>query len=227
MVDWYLAVADWLHGRLAEAERRLADAVAEQYTIGARYLSVSISWDLGKVRQALGDLDGALRAYEQALEIVTEAGLPLPLAGMAYLGMADVLYERDDLDAAARHARTASRCAASSPSTQPLATGLARLAWIRQARGDRAGALGGDDRGPAAGARPGCGGPAQPRPGAAGAAAAGPRRHRRGRRLGSVIAASAPATSRTTALSRNTLCWRACCWRKVARTRRLPCWNGG
>jgi LuxR family maltose regulon positive regulatory protein len=141
MVDLYLAVADQLRGRTADAERSLAGAVADQHTAGGRYLAVSIACDLGKVRQAQGELDGALRAYEQALEIVTEAGLPLPLTGMAYLGVAEVLYERDDLDAAARYATDGIALCRPLAETQPLATGLARLAWIRHTQGDRAGAL--------------------------------------------------------------------------------------
>jgi LuxR family transcriptional regulator, maltose regulon positive regulatory protein len=141
LVGLYLAVADQLRGQTAKAERSLAGAVADTHTAGGRYLAVSIACDLGKVRQAQGDLDGALRAYEQALEIVTEAGLPLPLTGMAYLGMAEVLYERDDLDSAARHATDGIELCRQLAETQPLAMGLARLAWIRHSRGDHAGAL--------------------------------------------------------------------------------------
>jgi LuxR family transcriptional regulator, maltose regulon positive regulatory protein len=141
VADLYGAAADQLRGRTAEAERSLAAAVADQHTPGGRYLAVSIACDLGKVRQDQGELDGALRAYEQALEIVTDAGSPLPLTGKAYLGMADVFYERDDLDAAARHATAGIALCRQLAETQPLAAGLARLAWIRQARGDHAGAL--------------------------------------------------------------------------------------
>src|SRR6516162_904234 len=141
MADLYLAVADQLRGRTAEAERSLAAAVADQHTAAGRYLAVNVACDLGRVRQAQADLDGALRAFEQALEIVTDAGLPLPLAGLAYLGMAGVFYERDDLDAAERHAADGIALCRQLAETPRLAAGLARLAWIRQARGDRAGAL--------------------------------------------------------------------------------------
>jgi LuxR family maltose regulon positive regulatory protein len=141
LVDSHIALADWMHGRTAEAERTLAAAVAGEHTAAGRFFAVSTAWDLGKVRQAQGDLDGALRAYERALEIGTGAGPLLPLTGIAYLGMADVLYERDDLDAAAQHAADGIALCRRLTDTQPLAQGFARLAWIRQARGDRAGAL--------------------------------------------------------------------------------------
>ena len=141
LVDLYLAVADQRRGRTAEAEMSLAAAVADQQTAAGRYLAVSIACDLGRVRQAQGDLDGAPRAYERALAIMTDAGAPLPLAGQAYLGMADVYYERDDLDAAARHAADGLALCRQLAESPRLASGLARLAWIRQARGDHAGAL--------------------------------------------------------------------------------------
>jgi LuxR family transcriptional regulator, maltose regulon positive regulatory protein len=141
VADLYGAAADQLRGRTGEAERSLAAVVADQHTAGGRYLAVSIACDLGRARQDQGDLDGALRAYEQALAIVTDAGSPLPQTGKAYLGMADVFYERDDLDAAARHATAGIALCRKLAETQPLAAGLARLAWIRQASGDRTGAL--------------------------------------------------------------------------------------
>ena len=141
MADLYLAIANQLRGHIAEAENSLEAAVADQHTAAGRYLAVNIACDLGRVRQSQGDLDGALRAYQQAREISTEAGPPLPLAGMVYLGMADVFYERDDLDAAARHASDGIALCRQLGERPRLAAGLARLAWIQQARGDRAGAL--------------------------------------------------------------------------------------
>jgi LuxR family transcriptional regulator, maltose regulon positive regulatory protein len=141
IVDWYLAAADWLRGRLAEAEERLAGADPGPHAPGARHLAMRTACDLGEVRRARADLDGALRAYDQAVEIITEAGRTSPWAGLAYLGMAEVLYERDDMDAAARHAADGIALCRQLADNQPLASGLARLAWIRQARGDRAGAL--------------------------------------------------------------------------------------
>ena len=115
--------------------------LAEQQAAGELYLAVRAACDLGQVRQARGHLGAALNAYEQALQIATEAGRPLPPAGLALLGMAEVLYERDDLDAAARRAAEGVALCRQLAYTQPLATGLAMSAWIRQAQGDRAGAL--------------------------------------------------------------------------------------
>jgi LuxR family transcriptional regulator, maltose regulon positive regulatory protein len=141
IIDWDLAVAAWLRGELAEAETGLTILVAEQQAAGERYLAVRPACDLGQVRQARGRLEAALAAYEQALRIATEAGHLLPPAGMAHLGIAEVLYERNDMHAAEQHATEGVTLCRQLAYTQPLATGLSTLAWIRQAQGDPAGAL--------------------------------------------------------------------------------------
>ena len=95
------------------------------------------------MQRAQGRLDAALGTYRQALEITAPPGQPaLPAAGIAFVGLAEVAYQRNELELLSATSATASRYAASSPTPpQPLATGLATLAWIRQAKRDHAGAL--------------------------------------------------------------------------------------
>src|SRR5215468_7825044 len=45
-VAWNLAVADWLHGRLKEAEHALAEVIAERAAIAESYFIVRASYDL-------------------------------------------------------------------------------------------------------------------------------------------------------------------------------------
>src|SRR5215216_3315752 len=135
-----LAVADWLRGRLAEAEQALAGLVAEQLPAGARYLA-QLHHDLGQVQRARGHLGAALRTYERALGIASQAGHPLPPAGIAHVDMAEVLYERGELEAALNHATLGVTLSRQLGWARQLGAGLAVLAWIRQAQGDRAGAL--------------------------------------------------------------------------------------
>ena len=141
-VEWFAAVADWLRGRLVPAEHRLVGLVAECRAARERYLAVRCACDLGQVRRAQGRLDAALDAYQQALEIGTESGRPLPPAGVAQVRMSEVLYERDELDAALRRVTEGVGLCRQLAFSQPLANGLATLARIRQARADPAGALG-------------------------------------------------------------------------------------
>src|SRR6266511_1139354 len=138
----YLAMAEWLRGRLAEAERAFASIIAQWRGAGERFVAVRVCELLGLVQRAQGRLDAALGTYQQALEIAAGPGRPaLPAAGIAQVGMAEVAYQRDELDAALRHASEGIALCRQLTYTQPLATGLATLAWIRQAGGDAAGAL--------------------------------------------------------------------------------------
>jgi LuxR family transcriptional regulator, maltose regulon positive regulatory protein len=138
---YHLAVADWLGGRLTDAEQTLAEVVAERAAAGERYLAVRASYDLGHLQQAQGRLGAALQTYQQGLELAAEPGhAPLPAAGMAHVGLAAVLYERDELDAAVRHATAGVALCRQLAYTPPLAAGLVTLAWIRQAQGDQRGA---------------------------------------------------------------------------------------
>jgi len=140
LVEWYLTVADWLRGRLVQAEDALAGLVAKQRAAGERYFALRC-YDLGQVQRARGRLSAALRTYRDALEITSEAGRQLPPAGMALVGMAGVLYERGELDAAHRFATEGVGLCRQLAYPLPRLAGLATLAWIRQAKGDPAGAL--------------------------------------------------------------------------------------
>jgi LuxR family transcriptional regulator, maltose regulon positive regulatory protein len=138
--EYSLAVADWLGGRLPEAEQALARQAAEQLPAGARYLA-QLYHDLGQVQRARGHLGAALRTYERALGIASQAGRLLPPAGIAHVDIAEVRYERGELDAALDHATRGVALSRQLGWARQLAAGLAILAWIRHAQGDRAGAL--------------------------------------------------------------------------------------
>ena len=140
-VAWNLAVADWLRGRLAQAEPALAGLVAERWAAGEGYLAVRVGCDLGQVQRTRGHLGAALATYRLGLESAGEAGRQLPHLGMVHVGLAEVLYERDELPAAHRHATQGVALCQQLAYTQPLASGLGMLARIRQAQGDLAGAL--------------------------------------------------------------------------------------
>jgi ATP/maltotriose-dependent transcriptional regulator MalT len=147
MLDAYtrlhLAVAEWLGGRLPEAERALASSLAGWRAAGERFLTALSCHYLGQVQRAQGRLGAALGTYQQALEVAAAAGRPaLPATGIAYVGLAEVAYQRGELDTAVRHVTDGIGLCRQLGYRQPLATGLASLAWIRQAGGNPAGALG-------------------------------------------------------------------------------------
>ena len=141
MVAWNLAVAQWLRGRLEPAAHALAEVVAERQAAGEGYLAMRVCYDLGQVQRAQGRLDAALATYRRGLEPANETGSQLPAAGILHVGLAEVLYERDELAGALDHATQGVALCQQLAFTQPLASGLAILARIRQAQGDAAGAL--------------------------------------------------------------------------------------
>ncbi len=142
-VRWNQAVTDWLGGRLGPAERGLAEVLAERRSADeffGGFLPMRACYDLGEVQRAQGNLDAALATYRQALEEAGESG-QAALTGPAHVGLAQVLYERDELGAALDHATRGVTLCRQLAFTPALAAGLAVIARIRHAHGDAAGAL--------------------------------------------------------------------------------------
>ena len=135
-----LAVAQWLRGRLAAAERALAPSIAAWAD-----RPVFVAWGrhlLGQVQRGRGRLDAAVQTYQQAREATAGPGrAPLPAAGIGYVGLAEVARQRDELDAALEQVTEGIELCRRLPYVSPLAAGLVTLAWIREAQGDQAGAL--------------------------------------------------------------------------------------
>jgi LuxR family transcriptional regulator, maltose regulon positive regulatory protein len=162
-VRWNQAGTDWLDGRLGSAERGLAEVLADLWAadeavrraggeptevlhaVESRaefftgFLAMRVCYDLGQVQRAQGHLDAALATYRQALEAVGESSQSAH-AGMAHVGLAQILYERDELADALDQATQGVTLCRRLAYTPPLATGLAVVARIRHAHGDAAGA---------------------------------------------------------------------------------------
>jgi LuxR family transcriptional regulator, maltose regulon positive regulatory protein len=142
-VRWNQAAADWLGGRLGPAERGLAAVLAERRAAGEQpsedFLAMRACYDLGEVQRARADLDAALATYRQALDVAGESS-QTALLGLAHVGLAQILYERNELTTALDHATTGVTLCRQLAVTWPLAIGLAVVARIRHAHGDAAGA---------------------------------------------------------------------------------------
>lgn len=138
----HLAIAEWLRGRLLEAERGFAASVSGWRAAGE---SALVAWGchhVGQIQRAQGHADAALDTYGQAFELATPPGRPaLPAAGAARVGMAEVAYSQGQLDRALSYVNEGIPLCRRLTYTQPLANGLATLAWIHHANGDAAGAL--------------------------------------------------------------------------------------
>ena len=126
---------------LTEAERAFASSVTGWREADQLTLTAWGWYELALLRRAQGRLDAAVLTCEQALADLVTSGRPLPAAGPSHVGLAEIAYQRDELDLALRHATEGIALCRQFVYTVPLANGLATLAMIRQATGDPAGAL--------------------------------------------------------------------------------------
>jgi LuxR family transcriptional regulator, maltose regulon positive regulatory protein len=136
MAQGLLAAAEWLRGRLAAAEQAFVSSIAGWQA------GQPISWgvyQLGQVQRARGRLDAAAETYHRTLDIAAESGPPP--AGPAYVGLAELAYQRNELDSALHLVTEGIALCRQFLYPAPLGTGLVTLAWIRQAQGDPGGAL--------------------------------------------------------------------------------------
>ena len=139
---WYLGMAAWLQGRPAEAERILSLTVAQRWAVGEGFLAAWGCHILDQAQRAQGRLDAVVGTCHRTLEITARPGQPTaPAAGAAHMGLGEVAYQRNELDTALRHITEGIALGRQLAYTAPLAAGLVTLAWVRQATGDRAGAL--------------------------------------------------------------------------------------
>jgi LuxR family maltose regulon positive regulatory protein len=142
LVGWNLAVAMLLQGRVADAEPALAGIAADRWAAGEPYNALRACYTLSQAQRAQGRLGAALATCRQALDQAEAAGPPArPASGVAHVGLAEILREQDELDAALDHANQGVELCRRLGYAQWQVTSLAALAWIRQARGDQAGAL--------------------------------------------------------------------------------------
>lgn len=138
-----LGSADWISGRLADAESAFAEVLAEARAAPEAYPTTATCFPLGRVQYARGNLEAALRTYQDGLRFATQ-GRTLPnlyLAAESHVGMGQVLYERDELDCALHHITTGIELGRQFVDLNTPLLGLVTLAWIRQARGEQEAAL--------------------------------------------------------------------------------------
>jgi LuxR family maltose regulon positive regulatory protein len=141
-VRWNRAIAAWIQGNVEEAERAFAALMADGRSANQPNLALGAASARGRIQRAQGRLDAALRSYQSGLVFATHRGGPPVLsAAMMHVGMAEVLYERNQLDQALHHITDGIALGRQFTATQALATGLATLAWMRHAQNDAAGAL--------------------------------------------------------------------------------------
>jgi LuxR family maltose regulon positive regulatory protein len=137
-----LVGADWMTGRVVDTEPAFAELLAEGRAAPASYPVLRTCFMLGLVQQAQGKLGAALRTYREGLRLATEGDwFSVYHAGEAHVGIAQVLYQRNQPGEALQHATQGVECCRQVIELTELDVALVALAWVRQAMGDPDGAL--------------------------------------------------------------------------------------
>jgi LuxR family maltose regulon positive regulatory protein len=101
--NWTLGYSYILQGDRTEARRALLEAILLSKQSGAIFTLILASIGLGNVQEADNQLFQAAETYQSILQLAGEQ--PQQIIHEAHLGMARILYQWNDLDAAEQHAR--------------------------------------------------------------------------------------------------------------------------
>jgi LuxR family maltose regulon positive regulatory protein len=136
VVVFVLGGAHLVGGDLPGATRALAQAGEMGQAAGNIHLAVPALTLLADLEVQRGRLHGAFEAYQRALEMAGHS----PVAAQAHSGMGAVLYEWNDLEAAAHHLGRSIDLGRLWGNVDALSNDYIALARLRRARGDLPGA---------------------------------------------------------------------------------------
>ncbi len=133
-----LGYAYQLQGDRVAAGQAFAEAIANGQTAGHIIVTMLATQSLGDIQAGENRLHQAAQTYRRALELAGEQ--PLPYTGDAHLGLAQILYEWNDLDAAQRHGQQGVQLTRQIEHTDKSIAGEIFLARLKLAQGDVTGA---------------------------------------------------------------------------------------
>jgi LuxR family maltose regulon positive regulatory protein len=137
-----LGDALWITGDLAAAGAAFAEAAEIGRAAGHIYGTLNAMALRARVQAERGRLREAEVAFREVLRFVIEQGIgQLPAAGLVHIGMADITYERDDIDAAERELEVGIGLTERTKEVGELVRGYVTLSKVKRARGDEEGAL--------------------------------------------------------------------------------------
>ena len=136
-------LAHWSGGDLDAAHAAYTQTVHGLERAGFRADVLGCCISLGDIRRTQGRLDDALRTYQEALDLTAPQPGAAPLRGTAdmHVGIAEILLERNALDAAADRLETCDRLGEYNGLPQHPYRRRVIAARLREAEGDLDGAL--------------------------------------------------------------------------------------
>jgi len=132
-----LGLAHWHRGHLAEAERALTEAHHAALQSGNSHVRLMALGILGPIQAAQGKLHQAADLCRQAIQL----GKRSPAIAPTHLEFSALLYEWNDLEAAADHLRRGSELTQRSGNLEVQTGGYRMLALLKQAQGEASAAL--------------------------------------------------------------------------------------
>jgi LuxR family maltose regulon positive regulatory protein len=136
-----LGLSHFLNGDAEAARQAFAEVANISRQSGNMIVTVIIQCQMAEAQIGQGRLQQALATYQQALALATTPeGLELPGAGQAHTGLAVIMYELNNLEAAAQHLAEGFRLNRQVGEMGAF-DGYIIQASLKQAQGDAAGAL--------------------------------------------------------------------------------------
>jgi LuxR family maltose regulon positive regulatory protein len=131
---WLLGVAYQLQGDWAAAGRAYSEAISMSQALGATLITIPATIGLGNVQEAENQLYLATESYRRGLQLGDDR--PLPVTCEAYLGLARIFYEWNDLGAARQHRQHSVQLARQIVNTDNIVSCEVFLARLKLAQGD-------------------------------------------------------------------------------------------
>ena len=135
---WKLGYAYHLQGDRAAASQAYTEVISIGKASGNVVFTLMATIGLGALQEAENHLDLAEQAYRSVLKLFGDQ--PLPFASEAYLGLARIFYEWNDLDAAQQYVQKSIQLARLIDKTDRVVACEVFLARLKLAQGDAAGA---------------------------------------------------------------------------------------
>jgi LuxR family maltose regulon positive regulatory protein len=136
--NWTLGYAYELQGDRAAASRAYTEVISNSQASGNFMFTIAATTSMGYIQEAENQLYLAAQTHQRALQLAGDP--PLPFACASYLGLARILFEWNDLDAAQQHGQQSAQLAAQIEGVDtPAACGVF-LARLKLAQGDLVGA---------------------------------------------------------------------------------------
>jgi LuxR family maltose regulon positive regulatory protein len=135
---WLLGVAYQLQGDRAAASQAYTEAISMSQAVGALLITIPATIGLGNVQETENQLYLAAKSYRRGLQLGDDQ--PLPVACEAYLGLARISYEWNDLDTAQQHRQQSVQLAQQLENNDNIISCEVFLARLKLAQGDVAGA---------------------------------------------------------------------------------------